>query len=58
MTEVMRKVFRTIFALAVAGAALSACKKEILEGKQALASVEAFETQGGNTSYRLNFIDV
>lgn len=32
--------------------------KEILEGKQALASVEAFETQGGNTSYRLNFIDV
>ena len=32
--------------------------QEILDGKQALASVEAFETQGGNTSYRLNFIDV
>lgn len=31
---------------------------EILEGKQALESVEAFETQGGNTSYRVNFIDV
>lgn len=32
--------------------------QEILDGKQALASVEAFETQGGNTSYRVNFIDV
>lgn len=32
--------------------------QEILDGKQALTSVEAFETQGGNTSYRLNFIDV
>lgn len=32
--------------------------KEILDGKQALESVEAFETQGGNTSYRVNFIDV
>ena len=32
--------------------------QEILDGKQALASVEAFETQEGNTSYRLNFIDV
>lgn len=31
---------------------------EILDGKQALESVEAFETQGGNTSYRVNFIDV
>lgn len=31
---------------------------EILEGKQALESVEAFETQGGNTSYRVNFIDI
>jgi hypothetical protein len=32
--------------------------QEILDGKQALESVEAFETQGGNTSYRVNFIDV
>lgn len=32
--------------------------KEILDGKQALESVEAFETQGGNTSYRINIIDV
>ena len=31
---------------------------EILEGKQALESVEAFETQGGNTSYRINIVDV
>ena len=32
--------------------------KEILDGKQALESVEAFETQGGNTSYRINIVDV
>jgi len=32
--------------------------QEILDGKQALASVEAFETQGGNTSYRVIFIDI
>lgn len=32
--------------------------QEILDGKQALASVEPFETQEGNTTYRLNFIDV
>jgi len=32
--------------------------QEILDGKQALESVEAFETQGGNTSYRVNFIDI
>ena len=32
--------------------------KEILDGKQALESVEAFETQGGNTSYRINIVDI
>ena len=32
--------------------------KEILDGKQAVESVEAFETSGGNTSYRINIIDV
>ena len=31
---------------------------EILEGKQALASVEAFETKNGNDSYKLYIIDV
>ena len=31
---------------------------EILDGKQALASVEEFETESGNTSYRINIIDV
>ena len=60
MTEVMRKVFRTIFALAVAAAALSACKKEILEGEivkdtkvdffaQSLETKTEFGTASGGT---------
>ncbi len=35
----MKKVFRTIFALAVAAAALSACKKENLEGETVKAGI-------------------
>lgn len=31
--------------------------QEILDGKQAIESVEAFETQSGNISHRINFID-
>lgn len=32
--------------------------QEIFDSKQALAGIDPFETSGGNTSYRINIIDI